>query len=231
LPRFRPELTSYKVLAVDELPDWANASPSLETWKKLWVPAVAQAARIRLGYRHQGRDVEEEFYLLLVGARLSGADYWATEWASSVRAGAGQLEPVRRLHQTMAASVRLDLQWYARVEDVKALYLAIYSGENRKARRISEIVKEANDHVTAVIRDTYQAHRAGTDRAFAQFDRYIRGVEVYRDPSAGRIELPAGYRNAWLSSSGEYIVTENSTYNPNSDRRLCGTWHRLERTR
>jgi len=54
------------------------------------------------------------------------------------------------------------------------------------------------------------------DLAAAGFDRYIRGVENYRNPFEDRaVELPSGYRNVWANSSGEYILSNNPNFNPN----------------
>jgi hypothetical protein len=36
------------------------------------------------------------------------------------------------------------------------------------------------------------------------------------------VELPAGYGHAWANNLGEYIVTEDPTFNPNVDSNLHG---------
>lgn len=57
----------------------------------------------------------------------------------------------------------------------------------------------------------------------------MHGVDEYHDPVAGRaVDLPSGYRNAWVSGNGEYIVTDSLNFNPNVE--LNGNWQRLERT-
>jgi hypothetical protein len=41
------------------------------------------------------------------------------------------------------------------------------------------------------------------------------------------VELPAGYRNAWVNGLGEYVITEQEDYNPNLESNQ--NWQRMER--
>jgi hypothetical protein len=59
-------------------------------------------------------------------------------------------------------------------------------------------------------------------RAFSQV---IRGVQSYEDPSGNRVELTAGNRRAWSNGLGEYIVSDDSFFEPG--RSLQGNWTEL----
>ena len=42
------------------------------------------------------------------------------------------------------------------------------------------------------------------------------GVESYTDPAKSYpVELPSGYRNAWVSQSGEYVLSNEDGFDPN----------------
>jgi hypothetical protein len=54
------------------------------------------------------------------------------------------------------------------------------------------------------------------DRVSNQFSQYIRGVDSYYNPLEEKnVELPTGYDNVWVNPLGEYVLAENSSYNPN----------------
>jgi hypothetical protein len=41
-------------------------------------------------------------------------------------------------------------------------------------------------------------------------------VDEYRNPFEGRsVELPSGYRSALANALGEYIMSDNPSFNPN----------------
>ena len=79
-----------------------------------------------------------------------------------------------------------------------------------------------------MMRQSYEQRQATQDRINQNWSQYLRGVDEYRDPVAGRaVELPSGYRNAWVNGNGEYLVTESVNFNPNVE--LNGNWQKMER--
>jgi hypothetical protein len=73
----------------------------------------------------------------------------------------------------------------------------------------------------------YQNRQATYDRISENFSQTIRGVDSYYDPIEQRpIELPSGYNNAWTNSLGEYILSDDSSFNPNVGLNL--NWQRME---
>jgi hypothetical protein len=62
----------------------------------------------------------------------------------------------------------------------------------------------------------WEQRQEAQDRIGRNFSDYIRGVERFHDPLAGKeVELPAGYGRAWSNNLGEYIVSDSPGYNPN----------------
>ena len=52
-------------------------------------------------------------------------------------------------------------------------------------------------------------------------------MQNFRNPVTGEnVQLDNRYGNAWASGDGEYVVSESSSFNPNSA--LQGNWTRLE---
>ncbi len=68
-----------------------------------------------------------------------------------------------------------------------------------------------------MINDSYAKTQASQDRMADSFSRYLRGVERYDDPTSGSsVSLPSGYDRAWVSSTGEYIVSNDAMLDPNT---------------
>jgi hypothetical protein len=77
-------------------------------------------------------------------------------------------------------------------------------------------------------RQSWERRQASEDRIHKQWTQYMRGVEEYHNPIERRpVELPSGYREAWMKGRGEYILTDNPNYNPNVQ--AGGDWQKLQR--
>jgi hypothetical protein len=226
LPRFRPDIRTYRVLAVEAMPEWARTSSVAEGVCSLRIPCQVQAGRVRIGYALNGQQVEEEFSVMLDSLYILGLHYWGAEWATSVRAAAGRLDPVRRIQVTMVSSLRLNLSWYSRERQVASTFEQMLYQEQQAVMNISRILAQTNDHITATIRSSYENRQAVLDRVHARFSEYIRGVETYRSPDGQRIQLPSGYRQAWVNNRGEYLLSDNANFNPNVQ--MKGEWHALQ---
>jgi hypothetical protein len=83
-----------------------------------------------------------------------------------------------------------------------------YEKRNRPARIC--------DGITATNRQAWEQQQASQDRISRRFSEYIRGVDTYQNPITNQpIQLPGGYGRAWTNASGEYIVSDSQSYNPN----------------
>jgi hypothetical protein len=229
LPRFRQEVRNARVVAAEAMPDWAETSLGVQGARAAGIHSGAEAGRVRIAYTLQGQPVEEEFYVMLDSLFMIGLHYWGAEWATSVRAAPRHLDPVRRIQQVMVSSFRLDPAWYARERQVAAAFEQMIYREQEAVMNMSRIISQTNAHVTDVIRSSYESRQAAMDRVNARFSEYIRGVDTYRGPDGRPIELPSGYRQAWVNNRGEYVLSDNATFDPNVQ--LRGDWHPLRRVR
>ncbi len=65
-------------------------------------------------------------------------------------------------------------------------------------------------------RQQYEKQQRTDDRMHEQFSRHIRGVESYHNPFEDRdVDLPSGYREVWVSGRGEYVLSNDSNFDPN----------------
>jgi hypothetical protein len=229
LPHCRPDIKNFRVVAVEDMPEWAKTSTALADARANGIPCKVQAGRVRIAYVVDEQKVEEEFSVMLVNLSIVGCQYWGTEWASSVRAAPGKLEPVHRAEMTMASSVRFDLTWYSQERNVAATFEQMIYDEQAAVMARSRIIAEANNHVTEVIRTSYENRQKALDRINARFSEYIRGVESYQGPDGHTLQLPAGYRHAWVNNRGEYVLSDNANFDPNVS--LRGDWRELKRAR
>jgi hypothetical protein len=74
-----------------------------------------------------------------------------------------------------------------------------------------------------MITDSCNKRQKALDVAHEKFSKYVRGVENYVTPDGkAKVTLPSGYSNVWTNGNGEYILTNNSLFNPN--QQFSGTW-------
>ena len=75
LKRFRKDITNYKVLKVENMPDWAKAS-AMAAEAVPGMPVRSAAARVRLEYKLEGRTIHEDFFVLLSSVEILKCLYW-----------------------------------------------------------------------------------------------------------------------------------------------------------
>jgi hypothetical protein len=63
---------------------------------------------------------------------------------------------------------------------------------------------------------------ATNDRIHRRTERAIRGVEPYRDPAGGTIELPNQFERAWKLRDGTYVLTNSPAFRPARDLGIEG---------
>jgi hypothetical protein len=177
---------------------------------------------LRVQYQEKNRTVEEEFYATLTALKVSsqGVVYlettiWTLSGLCACTAPGGNLEEVRKLVLTIRSSTRLELPFYNRYVQVQKLlqdqaYARIY-----QAGQLSRIISQTSAEISKTISDGYYERQRSNDRINEQFSDYIRGVDRYSDGSGTTYQLPSGYTNAWVNNRGEYLLTDQTGFNPN----------------
>lgn len=223
LPRFRGGVAGLRVLESKELPDLARAvgagaaaGPGLQTG--------ARGAMIRVEYGRGGQLIEEEIYGVVdwIAFPVQGAFgtttnvNWAVDYLFSFRAPRGRLAADTKLFQTMIGSFRINPQWFNKYGQLVNQLIQMQIRQIRHIGEISRIISQTHDEISRDMMAAYEARQAVNDRISENFSRYVRGVDAYHDPFTDRpVELPSGYRYAWATPLGEYVVTDDPNYNPN----------------
>ena len=88
--------------------------------------------------------------------------------------------------------------------------------------QIGHILAETGRQIREQNLSDWYSRQAIYDRLATDRSRSIRGVDAFFDPHREQVvELPSGYGHAWANNLGEYILTEDSTFDPN----LSSTLH------
>ncbi|HLG95743.1 MAG TPA: hypothetical protein VKX49_05480 [Bryobacteraceae bacterium] len=245
IPRYRRILDNADVVKQEPLPELVQAIRQKYAGPE-YQSAVFQAGKMRFQYVENGVPMEEDVYVVTAGIQFRVGPTVSTLWGPDEirysKAPKGTLDAQLALFETAMFSLRPNLKWWAGVQQVsqelarlqmQASTTAAGQAMQQQAaaadrmytnRKLAENGTQIND----MIMRGYQNRQATMDRINERWDRTVRQVEVYRNPTTGEnIELPSGYNTGWVNKSGEYVVTGSVNYDPNSASN--GAWTRLEK--
>ena len=212
LPAYRGALNP-RIIAREPLPDVAavHLANSLAGTQVL-------AERVLTEHAFNGVAIREEFTVVLSftpNPGLPGGVQWRADQLFSIRAPAADFDAARPVLQAIAASVVIDLTWYAGYQFVLDLSLRNGLEAIRAAGQASRVIAEANARITDTIIEGYQQTQATNDRIFEAVSQTIRGVETYADPfGGGTLELPNGFSTAYASAEGSVILSNDPNFDP-----------------
>lgn len=228
IPRYREEIANPTVVDTTPLPQVAAATAQARA--EPGVRKTGHAARVRVAYTTaEGRAMHEDFICVLlvsVPMTMPGMALWGPDNLYSFRAEAGTLEASEPLLQAMASSVRITPQWFNILSQVQQMWVNNQMQAIRNAGRISRIISQTHNEISDMIMQAYENRQASQDRISREFSESIRGVETYRNPyQTAPVELPSGYDQAWVSAGGEYILSNDTGFDPN--RHDTVEWQRM----
>lgn len=232
LKRFRRSVKNLSVVREERLPELAAA---LGVSSK--EPGVsADGGRIRVRYRKDGIPIEEELYGLIetLAIPIQGAfgtstnTFWTVSYIFSVKAPQGTLDSLGAIFRTMGSSFRMNPQWLNTYVQVVNFLIQNQIRQIRNTGELSRIISQTHREISEDMQRSWEQRQGVYDRLSERFSQNIRSVDEYYDPVSERsVELPAGYRNAWVNGLGEYVITEQEDYNPNIGSNQ--NWQRMER--
>lgn len=243
IPRYRRNLSAARGVNQEMLPELAAVGRQ----KYPEYPnAVFQAGKVRFDYNERGAEMEEDVYVLTSAVQFPVGQTVSTLWAADEirysKAPKGTLDKQRALFQTAMFSMRPNLKWWAKVQQVsqqlaqqqiQASNAAVERARQQQAAAdrqaaANRSIASAGDQINSMIMKGYENRQATMDKINQRWDRTIREVEVYHNPNTGEnVELPSGYSTGWVNKSGEYLVSGSSLYNPNSESNE--SWTRLDK--
>jgi hypothetical protein len=160
--------------------------------------------------------VEATFFPVQTTAGMKTNIMWGVNYISSFRAEKGKLDTNAKLFQTISNSVRLNLQWFNTYVQVIEYLIKANIQQIKSIGELGSIIAQTGSEIRQENLDLYNQKEAMNDRVSNQFSQVIRGVDSYYNPLEDKnVELPTGYDNVWVNPLGEYVLAENSSYNPN----------------
>jgi hypothetical protein len=235
LTRFRNKFPDLKIIETKNLPELAKAL-SGGGQSQQGITTTADAARIKIEYKLNGVPTEEEIYAMVESFSFglqSMTGYitntnWYVDYIFSFKSEKGKLEGNSKIFQTIVYSFKKNPIWFSKYNQVVEYLIKSQIQQIHNTGQLSRIISQTSNEISDMMMDSYNKREAVNDKISENFSNYIRGVEVYNDPSDNKtVELPSGYNNAWINKNGEYIVTDNPNYNPNVETNQ--SWEQLEK--
>lgn len=223
IPQVRARMIGLSIIEEKKVAELAKLAEGAPT---PGVHSSAEGGKIRIQYQERGRPMEEEMYAAVSQfvTELPGSfftrsyfiNYWYIDYVFSFRSEKGRLDSQSKVFQTMVYSLKVNPRWFAKVANVKEIMVQNIIRGIRAVGRIGEMVARAGREMREDQMRSWEQRQQAQDRIAQNFSDYIRGVERFHDPFAGKeVELPSGYGRAWANNLGEYIVTDSPSYNPN----------------
>jgi hypothetical protein len=217
LPQQRPGAGNLRLVKHQDLPDWAAGIAAVNAQPGGMTQGYGTCARF--AYTENGAAWEEDFYCVVLVTRSNISPQnaiWLAERNLSVRARKGKLDAMKPLANAFVNSFRVERNWYARFVKIQQQWIAAQQQGIANAGALSRAISQSNDHFDRTMAQSWKARQQAEDRASREFSEYIRGSENYNDPVNGtQVELPGGYEHVWTNPLGEYVMSDDASYNPN----------------
>jgi hypothetical protein len=230
VPRARAEVKA-RFIKSEELPKLAEAARQAEPGAGAGGPQMSfTAGRVRLEYEVGGTEVEEDLYCVLnsMSLPMGNMTIQIADKLYALRAPKGRLDDATKVFQTMINSTQINLEWYNKYVQLVQVLTQAQMNQIRAAGDLSRYISRTSSEISDMMRQSYEQRQASQDRINENWSQYMRGVDEYYNPAEQRaVELPSGYKNAWVNGSGEYIVSDRLDFNPAVE--LEGNWQKLER--
>lgn len=246
LPRVRPGLTGVSVLAQAPLdnPRWpppadqpvaARRAGSVTCEYDLGEVRVREELEVAIAYDSQ---------LLPSGFGFQPTPVWFALPTVSVSAPAEDFDGLTGILGAMRETLRVEHAWERAVtargqqvtQQMQAEQQASFALQ-QQAHQMQQRTHEMQREAMRTMQEAGEIHTSGWEERQRIYDRIseqtsyaIRGVNPYTDPASNApVELPVGYEGVWSNGRGEYVLTEDPTFDPNVGYPTDDTWYPLER--
>jgi hypothetical protein len=154
--------------------------------------------------------------------------FWGADRNYSFKAEKGRLDARAKLFHAIVSSFRSNPQWVNRYVQVLQFMTQLPFDSTRSPAELARFVPRTTEVISDLRRRIYERQQADQDRVNASFNEYVRGLVEYRNPFESRVvRLPAGYAVAWVSPTGEYLLSDEPAFNPNGSTRR--DWQNMEK--
>ena len=233
--QFRRGAKNLRVVGSQELPGLAK-SLDMRNQSQPGVSPTAHGGKLRIEYQREGVWIEEELYGVIESytfpiQSMMGAltnTMWTLGYLFSFKSQKGKLDSCAHLFQTVVSSFRLNPQWFSKYNQVVEYLIRRQIQQIRNAGELSRIISQTHNEVSDMMMQSYNERQSVYDRVAENFSQHIRGVDEYYNPVEERpVELPSGYNHAWVNGLGEFVLTDDPTYNPNLESNQ--TWREMRK--
>lgn len=220
-----PHLARLAPVSIKELPPLAQQA--VREWG---AQAECRAFRLRYAFDRAGRPWHEDvtFALLYSG---SNPTTWLVTHGHSVAAPAGLLDQLAPVTGAIYASGEYTSEWRAGWRVCYDLFLKRAAQEIIEARKLAAAVEANRRQMQEIAREMERDRDSSMAARHRAISEALGGIETYADPVAGRrVELPQGYREAWVNQHGEYLLSPLPGFDPNaSNSRIPGDWKPMKK--
>jgi hypothetical protein len=209
------------------LQDQARQAEQAAAQYRLQQSVRPDAIRARLKYSLNGKPVEEWIVVATVitgtlgpsfdirsGRATQAYTYNCRASMIAERAPQGQLDSSEKLFDLISSTFHADQAWLGRVTQNA---LAIQKIELKGIQDRANIVSKNAEDIRSIQQQGYENRQRTLDQSEAEFSQVIRGVETYQNPGTGeRVELDSNYGHAWVNGKGEYLLSDQAGFDPNT---------------
>jgi hypothetical protein len=136
----------------------------------------------------------------------------------------------RKIMSTFFSSTRLNPTWW---KGIQQFFTQVgMDAQQQTWNHIQEVHAVQEQQGNNIIRNWETQNNTSDNSATKDtdgFGQYLRGVENYTDESGNKVELTSGYSNAWSKSDGTYLLSTNSSFDPNVELGGTQSWSRLNK--
>lgn len=221
-PQATPQLRNAEVVGKEDLKKVAE-----QVSKTYGGQSQVIAGKVRYAYERDGQPWEEDIYVTLVFTPWQMGTMWSVDSGYAFRAPKGELDKLTPVMSVSIKTLKLSLDWFAGYMQVQKLFNNRMMQGIRDATAISKQISQNAEESRKMWSDAWKERNDSMDRINKSFGEYIKGVDTYDDPIKGQpVELPAGYKDAWVNPQGEYILSEQAGFNPNEGSTV--DWKKME---
>ena len=191
-------------------------------------PTRTEAVRVRLTWQKDGQDEEAWVAVgMVVNIYPAGRGAFYDSHATALTAFSapkGKLDGNEKLFQVMISSIQPEPQWVTYAGGVVS---KLDQMQAQKLATINRLWSDFYAKEAQTINGVTANAMKGADASVFHADQNIRGVQTFVDPSTGKKqELSNLYDQAWQNSAGEYVMSNDASFNPNEH--LSGNWSQLQ---
>lgn len=142
------------------------------------------------------------------------SDYFVED-VYAVRAPQGRMAEFEPVAAMMIASVRANPVWQTafRMHVMKVSKIAFQGITDRH-----KMWMRAQQEISEIRRSSWKFAQDTRDRTNLQFTRAMREIEPYQNTETGEtVDLTQGYESVWGNGHGDYVLSPDPTYSPNTD--------------